>query len=795
MGKLTGIIQQGRKGVLGKTLGCMAAAGLAASLGAGAAFATDYVQTAYDLPAANEVKSFQHTATDNGAQYTYEYVSVGSNATGRVAPMMETYYETVGLNYANAYCGPGTIFNEGSDATAWYERSDSNLNTAYTEGAIGSLKTHNSTLAIQLNNQNPDEFVWNYLCWANGAEVTQDRMAVDHGNNGKNNEAGSALQPVSVTIGGTEYADFPRDVYTECNMLSGSGSSDTYGDNTYAQWIALENLRSGRPKSGTYDPYFAKYSAVSGGGATMVAGLQTLASTIDGIVAQSVDANGNYTLQSRFGGNSANGTVAAVSEYEDLVQATQYYVLSKIADKTVDKAVTAVLVGYDPATGNYACRKYLVAKEDARGNKDKDVNLYGGRLAGYLGDYTTSITDLGLTEAQEPTSSTEADYIAWYTPEQIVENCDAAFVCDAPSSNKVSDYLATASDGQCYVVYSPATARSDGEEDRTAGLTQARDTAQAAGKDVANFCFSYPATMFGNFYAQGVENGMIPLVTASFTYPEIFGDNGLTDLFAYWAKYVWHIKNANLQSVVTATAGDMATSGGLSIGTISTQFEKNAKDIFNAGNRYYLDNKATVDAINDGNMATYDADALAARTPAAQTISVTKSSVSVKMGAAAVDLGAKASAGGELTYRSSDTSIATVSAAGEVTPKGVGSAKIIISAASTDSNVSAGTVVTVKVTKGTNPMTVKAKTVAAKAKKKTTIKATKAFTVKKAAGKVTYAKKSGNAKITISKAGKITVKKGLKKGKTYNLKVKVTAAGNDSYKKLTKTVTVKVKVK
>ena len=37
-------------------------------------------------------------------------------------------------------------------------------------------------------------------------------------------------------------------------------------------------------------------------------------------------------------------------------------------------------------------------------------------------------------------------------------------------------------------------------------------------------------------------------------------------------------------------------------------------------------------------------------------------------------------------------------------------------------------------------------------------------------------------------------KKGLKK-KTYKLKVKVTAAGNKSYKKLTKKVTVKIKVK
>ena len=98
------------------------------------------------------------------------------------------------------------------------------------------------------------------------------------------------------------------------------------------------------------------------------------------------------------------------------------------------------------------------------------------------------------------------------------------------------------------------------------------------------------------------------------------------------------------------------------------------------------------------------------------------------------------------------------------------------------------------IAKAKNPMTVKTKAVKASAKKKVTIKKTKAFTIKKAQGKVTFKKSKGNKKITISKTGKITVKKGLKKG-TYKLKVKVTAAGNGNYKKLTKTVTVKIKVR
>lgn len=94
-----------------------------------------------------------------------------------------------------------------------------------------------------------------------------------------------------------------------------------------------------------------------------------------------------------------------------------------------------------------------------------------------------------------------------------------------------------------------------------------------------------------------------------------------------------------------------------------------------------------------------------------------------------------------------------------------------------------------------NPMTVKVKTVKAKSKKKTTIKKNKAFKVKNAQGAVTFVKKSGNKKITVSKAGKVTVKKGLKKGKTYKVMVQVSAVGNAQYKPTTATVTLKVKVK
>ncbi len=79
-------------------------------------------------------------------------------------------------------------------------------------------------------------------------------------------------------------------------------------------------------------------------------------------------------------------------------------------------------------------------------------------------------------------------------------------------------------------------------------------------------------------------------------------------------------------------------------------------------------------------------------------------------------------------------------------------------------------------------------------KKAQTIKRAKAITVKNAVGKVTYKKVKGNKKITVAKNGKITVKKGLKKG-TYTVRIKVTAAGNSNYNAAVKTVKVKIRVK
>ena len=170
-------------------------------------------------------------------------------------------------------------------------------------------------------------------------------------------------------------------------------------------------------------------------------------------------------------------------------------------------------------------------------------------------------------------------------------------------------------------------------------------------------------------------------------------------------------------------------------------------------------------------------------------ISFSVSSKSIYVGDTATVKAKVTNGVGDTKYTSSNTSVATVNAStGKVTGKKAGSVTI----KATNNGKSASYKLTVK--KKANTITAKGKTVTAKTKKNTTFTKAQAFTVKNAKGAVTFKKSSGNAKITVAKAGKVTVKKGLKKG-TYKVKVKVTAAGNTTYKAKTVSATVTVKVK
>lgn len=177
-----------------------------------------------------------------------------------------------------------------------------------------------------------------------------------------------------------------------------------------------------------------------------------------------------------------------------------------------------------------------------------------------------------------------------------------------------------------------------------------------------------------------------------------------------------------------------------------------------------------------------------------QTISGTKTSYTTALGSKAFSLGAKAP--GKLTYKSSNTKVATVDKYGKVTAKAVGTAKITISAASSSNYNAATKTVTVKVTKAAPTIKVKttfATVKAANLKKKAQTVALGASVNSK--GTLTYQKVSGSSVVTVNaKTGVLSVRKGAKAG-TYKVKVRVKAAAKGKYNAGTKDVTVTIKVK
>lgn len=182
----------------------------------------------------------------------------------------------------------------------------------------------------------------------------------------------------------------------------------------------------------------------------------------------------------------------------------------------------------------------------------------------------------------------------------------------------------------------------------------------------------------------------------------------------------------------------------------------------------------------------------------AQTITVavknTRNVVSKKYGDKAFSIGAKAKTA--MTYKSSNTKVATVDSKGRVTIKAAGTAKITITAKATSSYKAATKTLTVKVAKAAPVLKTKitSKNVSYSALRKKAQVFTLGASVS-SKGTLTYAKTAGSSAFTVNKTnGKITVKKGLKKG-TYKIKVKISAKATAKYNAGTKTVLVTVRVK
>ena len=560
-----------------KKLVCAAAAAaLSVSMMPAAAFATANTNSdgkvVYTLP--TEPMAVQWKGKDaSGNEYTYENLTVSLAA----PPMQKPYYSLLGIS--NTALGR-TIAGGGTTETEY--------------GLFGSDA-----------NINPDEYLYNYCVSINDKTASDVVVPADI--------RSGTESTVEVSIDGTTY-NMPRSIYTETNMLNVKADA-TSGDLTYAQWVEKENARSGRSKTTVYDPSYVSFSTNPGGTYKMVESMYSIAEEADRQIAASADANGNYLYRTRYASQAskdAEGTTTAdtAAHFEDISKGVEYYVLSKVEKKKV----AAVVCGYDPATKNYAVR---ILNPSGVSN-DKDSNSYGGRVASAVNPIVTDMNELNLEPAQATYTGegvNDPTYVKWYSPQQIVENCDAVFTCDAPGWNAVAQYLARASDGVKYSVYTTTAMDADGGqsaiEDNMGALRDAQAAAKSAGKDAADLCYMWPKSLFGVWYAQGCENVMMNFIASAYLYPEYFN---LTDIMAWWAKKMWHITDTNLQDMVDSTCYGISLSSNESqIGTISDDYESKIDAMITEGNQYYLSHTKEVDAIHDGNLKTHNIFMLAAR--------------------------------------------------------------------------------------------------------------------------------------------------------------------------------------
>ena len=177
----------------------------------------------------------------------------------------------------------------------------------------------------------------------------------------------------------------------------------------------------------------------------------------------------------------------------------------------------------------------------------------------------------------------------------------------------------------------------------------------------------------------------------------------------------------------------------------------------------------------------------------AQSITGVGSTYNKKYGAKAFTLKPKAKTA--ITYKSNNTKVAVVDKNGKVTIKGAGTAKITITAAAKGNYKAATRTVTIKVAKAAPTIRTK---VGTKNIKYTSLKKkAQVFTLGttvNSKGKLTYKKLTKSSAISVASNGRITVKKGAKKG-TYRVKIRISAAARGNYNAGSRTVTVTVKVK
>lgn len=477
------------------------------------------------------------------------------------------------------------------------------------------------------------------------------------------------------------------------------------------------------------------------------------------------------------------------------------------AGNNADGAVTDKNVTWKTMNSLPRTTRYEASSEDALSARECATNIEKVTRGAIY--YTLQQIDAGAVSKKKvafltgdpDTSAGTATVVAYSYIDQIGGGADSGKASFAPltvnqltSSKKVAD--GTCTDGSTYTTYTVTAdelASCDYVVDTNGSLSSGAlkrwvvnnattsSLSNKASKSV-EYLTQLPAIMNGhNFTSEKLLWGVYNI---DFFYPELFPNMELT---SYWYDSVYHLKTSSIKTAMQYGLGNATLPSSTSLSQLTDGYTQTDMDVkFKQGYDYYKSTLASAKSYDSSKkwsettFAATDDYAKWAGSYKVQTVGISgTASYSKNIGSGSFALDAKANVtGAKLTYKSSNTKVATVNSAGKVTIAGIGTAKITVAGSASEWATGTKTI-TVKVS-GVG----KTKITSLKSKKKGTI----TVKAKKVTGQTGFqikyqvsGKKAKTVKVKTSKALNKTISK-LKAGKKVKVQVRAyTTAGGKTY--------------
>ena len=390
-------------------------------------------------------------------------------------------------------------------------------------------------------NRNPDVMMWNYFYNFYAEE---------------NGLTLSEYVPASIAGGGPMGADSTgASIKWRPDVLIGISANSTAG--SYAAQIAALPENNDDDPTNDYDPYLVPMSASSY--QQILLYMDEAATAADKVVAES---NGTKTLR-------YDSAAEQVSHYEDVVMATQYYILSQIDKGTVSKRSYAYITAIDTETNmiTLAC-------------EDPSEWTTSNRIEGAL---MNTCDNIGLT--------------ADVTKEEVEERGQKSTVLKISAANLIK------ADPDCICLPSATGSGT------STPVEQLKTVLTAAGMSEDDYNNLSIFTTCGGFMANnntasepnGPEYGLYVPEIVGYIYNDIIDQ---MDLTAYYFSALYGVADSSLQNAINITLENMTVADNLQV---DPNYKSNLETKWAEGKAWYEANKDSLMETNPTLMSLADA--------------------------------------------------------------------------------------------------------------------------------------------------------------------------------------------